>query len=304
MAYETIDFLISLAIFLISFTIGLSINFEEFKRIFKHPKKLLIGSTSQIILLPILAFLILLPFNLLPEIKIGIMILAACPGGATTNFITYLIKGNTSLSISLTGLNTIITLFSIPLITNFSLFYFLNDSASIHLSLLKTIIILLSTILIPCLIGVLIREYRESSAKKIEIYFKILSIIFLAIVFSIKLFAKNDLGGSGITFANILYVLPILLIIHVASLFMGFFIPKLFKIDNKSSITTGIEVGSQNTSLAILVGGTLLGNNLIIIPALVYALFSFYTTLIFGILMKKSLVNKKIREKIKIYEPL
>ncbi len=304
MTYELIDILISFAIFLITLTMGLSIDLKDFKKIFKHPKKFLIGVVSQIIFLPLITFVIIAPLDFPPAIKVGIMILAACPGGATTNFISYLIKGDVPLSISLTGTNALITLISIPLITNFSLIYFLKDSVLINLPVIETIVLLFITIILPCFIGVSIRKYNRSSAKNAERFLKIISITFLAIVFGIKLFASQNLGGSGITFENVINLLPILLLIHVVSLFIGFFAQKIFKINNNSAITTGIEVGSQNTTLALLIGGTILKNDLMVIPALVYAMFSFFTTLLFGIIMKKTIMKEGIRKETKIYEPL
>ena len=200
MAYEFIDILISIALFLIMFTIGLSLSIRDFKKIFKYPKKLFVGLTSQIILLPLLAFIILGFVNLPVEIKIGILVLMTCPGGSTSNFISYLIKADVPLSISLTSINTLIGLFSIPLIINFFLKYYLGTNNAITLPFFKTMITLLIIVIIPVLIGIYIRLKNQNKAKKIEKNFKIISIILLAIVFGINFFEIKTKEEFGLLF--------------------------------------------------------------------------------------------------------
>ncbi len=304
---QFIDFLISVSLALIMFTIGLSLVLKDFKKIFRYPKKLILGLASQIILLPLLTFLIIetLGINLPTEIKMGILILALCPGGTTSNFISYLTKLDTPLSISLTSINTFIVLFSIPFLTNFFLKYYLNSSNSINLPYIKTMLNLFFIIIIPVILGIYIRIKNENFAKKVEKTFKIISISVIAIIFTIKFFASESAGGSGITFQTIWKILPVLLIIHILSLFMGFFNSKFFKINNKSAITIGIEVGLQNTGLALLVTNNLLDSQLMLQPILVYAMFSFFTTTGFALYLKKKLTkDKKFRKHPEIYGPL
>jgi len=294
-----IDILLNISIFLLMFTIGLSIILKDFKKIFKHPKKLFVGLSSQIIILPLIAFLLLEFTNFPPEIKIGILILMICPGGSTSNFITYLIKGNTPLSVSLTTINTLISFISIPLLVGLFFKYYLVTNTEFEFPFVKTILNLSLIVIVPILIGTWIESKDKIKAKKIERFSKIISISLLAIVFSIKIF-----GGSGITNQEILSILPFLLLIHIIALFFGFFNSKIFKIKNKSAITIGVEVGLQNTGLALLVTSAILKNPLITMPVLVYAMFSFFTTLMFGMAMKKFLTKEKIRKEVELYEPL
>ncbi len=288
-----VDFLIGLALFLIMFTIGLSIDFPDFKRIIKKPKKVFIGLGSQLIFLPLLAFLLLQLFDLPISIEIGILILAICPGGTTSNFISYLVKLNVPLSIVLTSLGSIITLISIPVLSNIFLNYYLGNGQSIPLPILKTILNLLLLILIPVSIGMFLRNKKETFSLKLEKIMKYVSIILLAFVFLIKFLGSEGSGGSGITLDSVLLLLPALLILHFTSLFGGFLISKAFKITTRSSATIGIEVGLQNSALALFITGNLLKDPVMTHPILVYVLFSFFTTAFFGIFMRALITYKR-----------
>ena len=291
-----VDLLISLALFLIMFTIGLSIDIPDLIRVFKRPKKVFVGLTSQLVFLPLVAFIILLFFDFPVSIKIGILILAICPGGTTSNFISYLVRVNTPLSVALTSIGSLITLISIPFLTNLFLTYYLGNGQSIPLPIIKTIFNLLILILIPVSIGMFLRNKKESFSLRIEKRMKYISIALLAFVFLIKFLASESAGGSGITLESALPILPALLLLHFISLFGGFLISRIFKISIRSSATIGIEVGLQNSALALFITGTLLKDSLMTQPILVYVLFSFYTTALFGIFMRKIIMNKEIKK--------
>jgi len=305
--YNMVDILISLVLALIMFGIGLSLTFQNFKNIFVHPKAVITGLSSQMIALPIIAILFGVFSNLSPELKVGLLILSVCPGGTTSNFITYLLNGNTALSISMTTINSFLTLFSIPFIVNFGLVFFLGKSTPFYLPYLETILQIFFITIIPASIGVLVNVKLPKTANKlnskISIPFGFLSkmkfnviksatIILLGIVFAIKLFASESSGGAGLTQNDFMDLLPIGLLFNIIGLFFGFIIAVLLKLKNSAPMTIGIEVGLQNTTLAFLVAGTLLQNAEMQKPALVYAFFSFWTAILFG-LFAKYLKNKK-----------
>lgn len=287
-----VDFLLQAAMVLIMFTIGLSLSVSDFKKVFKKPKNLVVGLVSQILLLPLLALVVLQFFDLPVGLKMGILILSISPGGTTSNLVSYLVKGRTSLSVSLTGVNTAIILVSIPLFLK--LFFDLYGGgfgSQIQYSAIVSGLLLV--VAVPVIVGVAIKERRPSFALKIEKWSRRFSLVLLAGVFLIKFLSPVSQGGSSITTENAYLVLPVLLIFHLAALYMGFFNSKLFRADNKSAITVGIEVGLQNTALALLISGTIIGSDLMSQPALVYGLFSFFTTTLFGVLMKKYLVKNE-----------
>lgn len=286
----SIDILISVVLAFIMFGIGLSVPAVSFRNIFVYPRAMIIGLTSQMIGLPILAFAVASLSGLPPVYQVGIIILAACPGGTTSGFLTYIFRGNVALAISLTSINSLITLISIPIVVNLGLLAYFGTTTAIHLPVVETVIKIFGVTILPAVIGVLIRSWKPAFAKKAEVPLKIVFSTLFAIVLIIMIFAGEQDGGSGITTPQIFQLLPVMLIINVVSFAFGFLSGKLPGLDFKTSFTIGIEVSMQNTTLAFLVGNTMLHSHEMIKPALVYAMFSFITALIYSAIMKK--INK------------
>ncbi|MCH2193518.1 bile acid:sodium symporter [Kordia sp.] len=281
-----IDFLISLALGLIMFGIGSSLRTEDFKNVFKNPKSLTIGLVLQIIALPLLALLIVSFTDLSPEWKMGIFIVSICPGGTTSNFISYILKTDVALSISLTVVNSFIILFTIPTLVFFGLEYFELEKSNENLSLVNTITQVFLVLIFPVLIGLFLNEKYPITIQKIQNYLKYFNILLLAFVFGVKFFASETNGGSGINQEIIYVLLPACLLLHSISMIGSYFLSRKLKLNNLQSTTIGIEVGLQNTGLALLVSTTIVKNEVMSQPALVFAIFSFFTTLIFGYVMK------------------
>jgi BASS family bile acid:Na+ symporter len=267
--------------------VGLSLTTSSFKTLFIYPRALLVGLASQIIILPIIAFLVSSLSNMPVAFKVGLIILASCPGGTTSGVITYLFKGNVALSITFTSLNSILTLFTIPFIVNLSLIYYYGQSTIIHLSYLETIIQIFAVTIIPAMIGVLIRKYKPEFAEKAQRPMKVILIIALGVVFSILFFAGNKTGGTGITGKEIYDILPYALLLNALCMAWGFILGILSRLGMKNSYTIGIEASVHNTTLAFLVAGTLLHNPEMVKPSLIYAMFSFWTAIIYSVLIKK-----------------
>ena len=300
--YNIVDILISSVLSLIMFGIGLSLTFQNFKNILLFPKPVLTGLTAQMIALPIIAFLFAIFSDLQPELKVGLIILSVCPGGTTSNFITYLLNGNTALSVSMTTINSFLTLFSIPFVVNIALVYFLGSGTEFNLPYLETILQIFFITIIPALIGIFINVKVPKLAAKLNLqinipfiflkkmkfnFIKSITIILLGIVFAIKLFASEGSGGAGLTKDDFIQLLPIGLLFNLTGLLFGYIVSLLLKLKDRTPMTIGIEVGLQNTTLAFLVAGTLLQNTEMQKPALVYAFFSFWTAIIFGLITKK-----------------
>jgi bile acid:Na+ symporter, BASS family len=283
----SIDILISILLAFIMFGIGLSVPAESFRNIFVYPRAMIIGLTSQMVGLPILAFAAAYLSGLPPEYQVGIVILAACPGGTTSGFLTYLFKGNVALAISLTSINSFITLITIPLIVNIGLLVFFGTTTEIHLPIVDTLLKIFTVTILPAATGVIVKAWKPVLAARLEFPLKIVFSALFAIVLLIMVFAGEKEGGSGITPAQILQLLPVLLIINILGFAFGFYSGKLPGLGYKTSFTIGIEVSMQNTTLAFLVGNTILHSHEMIKPALVYAMFSFVTAMIFSIITKK-----------------
>ena len=287
-SYTLIDILLSLTLAFIMLGVGLSLTTGSFKNLFLFPKPLIVGLTSQIIVLPVIAFLISFFSNMPLPFKVGLIVLASCPGGTTSGLLTYYFKGNIALSITFTSINSIITLFTIPFIVNLSLLHFYGKSTIIHLSYLETIIQIFVITIIPASIGVLIRTYKPEFALKAQRPVKVLLTIALGIVFIMLFFAGNTSGGTGITIREVLNILPHALLLNVLCMAWGFVLGLITKLGLSNSYTIGIEASVHNTTLAFLVAGTLLHNPDMEKPALIYAMFSFWTAILYSIVVKKA----------------
>jgi len=281
-AFFTIDGLISTVLFLIMFGIGLSLRFNDFKHVFEHTTALKWGLALQLLLPPLLAACIASIAPISPEIKVGMIVVAACPGGTTSNFLSYLFNGNVALSIALTTINSLITLFSIPLIVNGALYCYMNATTAVTLPFGATLMQIFGLTIVPALLGMLVKKYFPYLAGKSQDFIKVGAALLLGLVFTIKLLAKESDGGAGLTIEMVLLILPFLVLLHVTTLTMAFVCARWVRLSAQNCLTIGIEVGLQNTTLALLITSTLLNSELMAHPALVYGSFTFISTALFA----------------------
>lgn len=286
--YTVTDILLSLILALIMLGVGLSLTPSSFRNLFLYPKPLLTGLTSQIIVLPVIAFIVSYFSGLSLPFKVGLIILAACPGGTTSGLLTYFFRGNVALSITFTSINSILTLFTIPLIVNLSIQFYYGHSTIIHLSYLETIIQIFTITLIPASIGILIRRYHPGFASKARRPVEFFLMGALALVFILLFFSGSKTGGTGITGSEVLTILPWALLLNILCTGWGFFLGLFTKLGLRNSYTIGIEASVHNTTLAFLVAATLLHNEEMVKPSLIYAMFSFWTAVIYSIIVKKT----------------
>ncbi len=282
-----IDIFISAVLALIMLGIGATLKLSDFKRIFLRPKALSLGLGLQILFLPALALVLLWFSDLSPEIKMGIFIISICPGGSTSNFISYIVNADVALSISLTALNSIVIVFSIPLLSSFALDYFMDIDHTYSISLWGAVLQVFLIVLVPVCIGLWFNHKYYELSRKIETSVKYINVVLLGSVFLIKFLAGEDSGGTGINKADIISILPMTLLLHATAILISFFLASRLLNKNIQATTIGIEVGLQNTTLAILLAGTIIGSNEMTKPALVYALFSFFTTITFAYLVRR-----------------
>jgi len=285
--HSYIDVLISVVLAAIMFGLGLSLTLSNFKDIIKFPRAFFVGLASQMIFLPAIAFVILLFADIPGPFKVGIMILAACPGGTTSGFVTYLLKGNVALSIALTVINSFLTLFTIPFIVNFSLKYYLHQEVEIHLPFFESVTQIFLITLLPAILGLFVRKTKPLFATSIQKYLKFILIALLAMVYTIKFFAGDQHGGSGITVDEVRTILPYALIFNILCFVFSIGFGKLTKLKIRDAFTIALEVSLHNTTLALLIGGTFLQSQDMIKPALIYTMFSFWTAIIFGFIILK-----------------
>jgi bile acid:Na+ symporter, BASS family len=277
-----VDSAVGTVLGLVMFGVGLSLTFADFRRVIRHPRAFFTALSAQMIGLPIIAFTISLLAPLPGEIKVGLIILAASPGGATSGFLTYLWRGNVALSISITAVNSLLTLFSIPIVVNLGLRVFLGRSTDLHLPFWDTVGHIFFITIIPAMMGILIRRRFPRAAAKISKPAKYIMLVLLAIVFAIKLFAGEKQGGAGLNFSDFWLITPFALLQNASCLFFGYFFMKRMGLPHPSRITAAMESGVQNTTLAFLIASNMLSNQVMVKPALVYSLFSFWTACLFA----------------------
>jgi bile acid:Na+ symporter, BASS family len=286
-SYSLLDVLLSLTLAFIMFSVGMSLTVGNFRELFHNPRSLLIGLIAQIIVLPVIAYVIAYFSDLSLPLKVGLIIVASCPGGTTSGVITYFFKGNVALSITFTSLNSIITLFTIPFIVNLSLLIFYGHSSIIHLSYTETILQIFMITIIPALAGVWIRSHMPDFAERARKPLKALLVVALAVIFTLLFLTGKKSGGTGISKEEIFHILPYALLLNILCTIAGLFMGKIFKLGIRDSYTIGVEASVHNTTLAFLVAGTLLHEPDMVKPALIYAMFSFWTAVLYSIVVKK-----------------
>jgi BASS family bile acid:Na+ symporter len=281
------DLLTSGTIALIMFGIGASLNLAEIKKSLTSPVPIGVGLFFQTICLPVIAAIIAVAAPINPAYKVGLVLVSLCPGGTTSNFISYLMKLDVSLSVALTLVNSVLIAITIPVFTGLAMNVFygtrLVEDISVGSMVASTILLLL----LPTVIGFLCRAYFPEQVGRIDKPLRVVNTVLLGTVFLGKALLPESGGGTGITAADIIKLLPWCLVLHFSSMLLSYSLSKRL-VSRITATTIGVEVGLQNTTLAILVACTMLKQNEVAKPALVFALFSFFTTLAFSYLAKKA----------------
>jgi len=267
---------LSLAIIMLG--MGMTLILSDFTRILKKPKAILIGLSNQLIFLPIIGFSLAIAFNLNPIMAVGLMILATCPGGPTSNLITQVCRGNIALSVTLTAIASIVCVFTIPFILSYALEYFGADTnVTIQLPILDTIIQITGITIIPISIGMFIRRFRTEFAKRMEKPMRIASTVIFILVFLAVLAANFEILGTAMKEVGL-----VTLLLNLITMGLGYLAARLFRLNLKSAISITVESGIQNGTLAIVIATSILNNYEMGIPTAAYAIWMFITG---GILM-------------------
>lgn len=280
-----------LALFIIMLGMGLGLTIADFKRIFVEPKAVLIGLSAQLFLLPIVGFLLASLFPLTPELAVGVMVLAACPGGPTSNMLTYLADGNVALSVTLTAISSLITVFTIPIVVNLASRQFAGEGVSLQLPFLETVIQIAVITLIPITIGMLLHRYAPLFSAGVEKWVKWLSLFFLGlIIFGLLLAERANLASY------IVQVGWVTLTLNLVTMALGYLLAKAARLDHQSATAVTCEVGIQNGTLAIAVASapTLLNNPTMSIPAAIYSLLMFATGAVLALWARRESAFSKV----------
>lgn len=259
-----------IALFIIMIGIGMTLSLRDFRLVAAYPRGIIVGTVAQIILMPMIAFALIAIFNVSPGIAVGLMIIAGCPGGTTSNLFVLLSRGNVALSIVLTVLATLITIVTLPLLTNFALQYFMGAEESITLPLDQTIGMLAVLVLLPVLTGMAIRSYSPPLAQKAEGVVSIFGGVVLLVLVAGLLFGVRDQIGELMRQAG-----PATAMLNFSGIALGLVASRVSGLSQRESLAVAMELGIKNSTIALLITLTLLESSTMSIPAAVYGVIMF-----------------------------
>lgn len=273
-----------IALGIIMFGLGLSLTVDDFRRVRQHPRAVIVALACQLILLPAICFGLVLLLDLPALLGIGMMLLAASPGGTTANLFSHLFRGDVALNVTLTAVNSIIAIFTLPIITNLAITYFDRED-DVNLPFSKVVEVF-AIVLGPTVLGMLVRSRKPEFAERMEKPVRIGSAVILAVlVLGIMLDQKENLGDylADAGLATGLFC--------AISLVIGYYVPKALGIVESQAIASSMEIGVHNATLAIFIAVEVLDSTEISIPAAVYSLFMFAFAAIWG-----SFVSRKVSD--------
>ena len=270
------DVILPLALAFIMFTLGLGLSVSDFSNVFRKPKNFLIGLTSQLIFLPIVGLTLVIIWPLPIEIAIGVMLIAAAPGGVTSNILTFFAKGDIALSVSLTAVMSLLSAVSVPIVLAISIGLIGDSSLPDSISLTGIALSMFLIVTLPVLLGMGVRSFLNSLTLKIEKSARFISTLLFVLVLVGAILAERENVVSYFAQTGLVVLTLNILMMLIAFYWSGFF---GIGIAQKKAIA--IECGLQNGTLAIFVGTSLFGGGLYIIPAATYSLVMYLTSLIF-----------------------
>jgi bile acid:Na+ symporter, BASS family len=263
--------------------LGLSLTAEDFRRVVRHPRAAAVALACQILLLPAICFGLVLALDLRPELAVGMMLLAASPGGTTASLFSHLFRGDVALNISLTAVNSLLALFTLPVVVNLSVAYFFGTGSSVGLQFGKVLQVF-AIVLVPVALGMWIRRRAPGFAERMRRPVKVLSVLVLAAAIGALLLAEREtiarsLGGIGL----------VVVLFGTFSLLIGYAVPRLLDVEPRQAIASAMEVGIHNSTLAIAVAvaPTLLDDPRLAVPAAVYGILIFGMAAVFGVVVTR-----------------
>ena len=279
---EIVTKIAPIALALIMLGLGLGLTTQDFLRVLKQPKDFLIGFICQLILLPIIAFLLIKILNTPLELALGVMIIAAAPGGVTSNVLTKFANGDVALSVSLTAIISLISIISVPFIVFKSANLFGIDYVSKNISMVSISLKMFLVVTLPVMIGMLIRKFATNFIITNTQNIQRISVFLFAIVFLAIWIEEWEKITSFIRTAGL-----IALILNLVMMTIGFYVAKLFASGIEQRKCISLECGLQNGTLAVFVSTQIFDNIVYIVPTAAYALIMFFTSIIFVFLVRK-----------------
>ncbi|MDP2825184.1 MAG: bile acid:sodium symporter family protein [Sulfuritalea sp.] len=276
-----VELLLPLALAFIMFSLGLTLVLDDFKRVFTRPKAMLVGLIGQMLLVPVLAFAVARAWGLAPEMAVGLMILAACPGGVSSGLLTHLARGDTALSISLTAVTSVAAVVTVPFVVDLSMQQFMQTGASVEFPLLKMVrgVFLLTTV--PVLLGMSLKAWRPALALRLErptgrLATLLFVLIVLATFVSQRQVLIDNLGSIG----------PAAMLLDLLAIAAGLAMAGAAGLLRRERIAIATECGLQNAGLGIFIAASVMQSPAMAVPSVVYALLMNFGAIFFVILMR------------------
>ncbi|MBW0274960.1 bile acid:sodium symporter [Nocardia sp. MH4] len=271
-----------LALAVIMFGLGLSLTVADFTRIAKSPRIVAIALLCQVIALPVVAFGLVLLFDLPAILAVGVMLLASSPGGTTANLFSHLFRGDVALNVSLTAVNSIIAVATVPLVTNFAIGYFdPAEGGSLGLQFGKVVQVF-AIVLVPVAIGMLVRRSSAAFADRMDRPVRIGSAVTLLLVILGTVATESDTLTESFAQVGGITVLFCLI-----SLTVGYFLPRLLGVPDRQAIACSMEVGIHNSTIAITIAVSVLDSTEMAVPAAIYGILMFPLAAAFGYLITR-----------------
>ena len=277
-ALTTIGLPVALGI--IMFGLGLSLTPGDFARVVKQPKAVILALLCQLVLLPVICFGLVLLFQLPPILAVGMMMLAASPGGTTANLYSHLFRGDVALNISLTAVNSVIAVVTLPLITNLAIIYFQPFDDQLGMQWSKVIEVF-AIVLLPVVLGMIVRRFATDFAKRADRAVRIISMVVLVVVI-----AGAVASNWTLLVENVGALAGITILFCIISLAVGYLVPRLARVGKRQSIAASFEIGIHNATLAIVIAQTVMGSMELSLPAAVYGVLMFFIAFAFGFLIR------------------
>ncbi len=270
-----------IALGIIMFGLGLGLTPSDFVRVGRQPKAAAVALACQLLLLPAICFALVLAFQLPPLLAVGMMLLAASPGGTTANLYSHLFRGDVALNISLTAINSVIAVVTLPVIVNLAVAYFQPGDMKVGLQLTKTLEVFM-IVLVPVALGMLVRGLKPGFAQAMDKPVRIASILILTLVILGAAASSLD-----VLLANFQALAGIVILFCLFSLGIGFAVPRLLKIERPQAIASAFEVGLHNATLAIVIAQSVLRSPEMTLPGAVYGVLMFPLAAAFGLLITR-----------------
>jgi len=267
------------ALALVMFGLGLSLSTQDFTRLFKHPKAVMVALLLQVVVLPLACYGLIVLLKVPPLFAVGLMLLAASPGGISANLFSHLFGGNVAMNISLTAINTVLSIVTLPLIANWAISHFAGTGQVVPLQFGKVVEVI-AIVLIPVFVGMCVRSWKPGFAARSEKPMKVFSALVLAVV-AIGALAK-EWQALSTSFASIG---PAVVAFNLVSLLAGYYLSRAAGLDKPMSTAISYEIGIHNSTLAIFIALAVLDNFQLALPAAIYSVSMYITATLFGLLV-------------------